>query len=290
MVIVKLYGGLGNQLFQYATAYALAKKHQTQLMADLSWFHNQKKQAINRPFLLDKLGINTATANHKHLSLFFPKTQLKKLQKKILRRMGQLVILYEHEVQLFKPEVKQAPKHTYLNGFWQTEKYFKEYATNVISQISFGAINTSTRQYGNNIANKNSVSLHVRRGDYISDNQTNKIHGVCAPDYYYEAFEKLSSRVKTDVQYIFSDDIAWCKQHLSWLPNPAYCESNTATYDLFLMSKCKHNIIANSSFSWWGAWLNQNPDKIVIAPERWFANEKLQQQCNDIVPEKWQQV
>ena len=125
--------------------------------------------------------------------------------------------------------------------------------------------------------------MHVRRADYL----LTEVHGTCTPDYYRRAYQVVNANHPVQMTCIFSDDMDWCRQQLSWVHKPVFIEGMTPAEDLYLMSLCRHNIIANSSFSWWAAWLNQFPQKQVVAPEKWFNDPLLQNQSFDMVPDSW---
>ena len=134
-----------------------------------------------------------------------------------------------------------------------------------------------------------SVSVHVRRGDYVSNKNAAKFHGLTGVDYYKAVVKEMAKRVKNPKLYIFSDDPEWCKQNLKFTQLTTYISHNTdGSEDMRLMKACKHNIIANSSFSWWGAWLNENPNKIVIAPKQWFSHSESN--TKDVIPDSWQKL
>ena len=148
-------------------------------------------------------------------------------------------------------------------------------------------IHPKTQQYKQEIIATESVSLHVRHGDYVTNADTNSFHGVCSLDYYKNAVSKIKQEMPLPF-FIFSDDIIWAKENLDFIGNMTFIEYNGATPDheeMYLMSLCQHNIIANSSFSWWGAWLNQNPNKIIIAPQNWFNDVSLD--TKDLIPNEW---
>jgi hypothetical protein len=137
------------------------------------------------------------------------------------------------------------------------------------------------------IGRVNAVSLHVRRGDYVKNPKTTATHGLCSLDYYHTAIRYIYETVEQPYFFIFSDDMAWVKEHLKIDAPCQYVDHNQGKEsfnDMHLMSLCKHHIIANSSFSWWGAWLNSSPEKIVIAPNKWFAN---QNNIKDLLPNDW---
>jgi hypothetical protein len=176
----------------------------------------------------------------------------------------------------------------YLHGYWQSELYFKSFERIIREDFTFREpLDERNSILAAEIHRTSSVSLHVRRGDYISDNKTSNIMGVCSLKYYQDAIKYISQKIDNPVFYIFSDDIEWVKRELIISFPCVYIDFNqqSVSYkDMQLMSLCKCNIIANSSFSWWGAWLNINPEKIVIAPNSWFCNGTNDQ---DLIPYNW---
>ena len=179
-----------------------------------------------------------------------------------------------------------------LEGYFQSEKYFAHCKKLVLAQLelNYKHQNTVNELYSEiNPNNLETIAIHVRRGDYVTNAGTNEYHGVLPLTYYENAIEVANSSRKLLNQplfVVFSDDIEWCKQYFkSELLNIHFMEQNGAVIDLFLMAKCDHQIIANSSYSWWAAWINQNPDKIVIAPEYWFKGGP--RNTDDLIPESW---
>jgi len=177
----------------------------------------------------------------------------------------------------------------YLDGYWQSEKYFCDFRLAIQNEIKLK--NEESECYKNILSEIGSIqspiSLHIRRGDYEHDPIIKKILSCCTMSYYDQAI-KFVTRDLTGVKFfIFSDDINWVKENFKINFPVFYVTGNNITNyeEMILMSKCKHNIIANSSFSWWGAWLNENPGKIVVAPKKWFNNPKADQK--DIIPESW---
>lgn len=173
-------------------------------------------------------------------------------------------------------------------GYWQSERYFQDIVGIIRRDFSFqrplAGLNLSLVKQ---IAETNSVSLHIRRGDYVSNPQAFAIHGVCSIEYYEAAIKYVAERVSSPNFFVFSDDMDWARSHLEIRHACCYVENNKGAdsyVDMQLMSRCKHNIVANSSFSWWGAWLNGNADKLVTAPRRWFANET---DTTDLLPSAW---
>ena len=183
----------------------------------------------------------------------------------------------------------QLNKSCYIIGYWQSEKYFKSINETILNDFQ---LNIQPDNYHINLANQinncNSVSVHVRRGDYLEDEKINSVHGILNNLYYYSSIELITTLVGEPHLFFFSDDIDWVKNNFYLQFPHTFIDKdflNKDSKDMWLMTQCKHNIIANSSFSWWGAWLNKNQDKIVIAPKNWFQNPKMN--SDNIVPENW---
>ena len=248
MIISKLQGGLGNQLFQYAYGRALSNKNNIELYLDISWY----KGRIDRKYILDRFNIEAKIANR--FDVF--------------------------KTRLLSPS-------NYIIGDYQSEKYFKD-IENIIRKefVLKDEISDKYKDIIEKMKSHNSVSIHLRGGDYVLGKKSG-FHGMCSPEYYREAINTMKNRVVDVHFFIFTDDIKWAEKHIDF-PNPHTLVSDTSSRpekELILMSLCKHNIIANSTFSWWGAWLNNNKDKIIIAPKKWFSNEKID--TSDILPSTW---
>lgn len=291
MIVVKLIGGLGNQLFQYAAGRALSTYHKTELFLDPSHLKLISNGAYTqRNFELDNLNITAQMVDKTVLNNFnFEQNKTLIKLKKLSPRLFSNMIFNEHQFN-FHSEFFKLPKDTYLNGFWQSEKYFNAVRDKLLSEITLKEpLSSFASALHKRISEPNSVSLHVRRGDFVSLQSANQFHGYIGLDYYKVAVEQIKSKIPDPVFFIFSDDIEWCKTNLSFLENKEYIEGKnngiSTQEELILMSNCKHNIIANSSFSWWGAWLNKNKDKIVMAPKNWFAEKKIN--TNDLIPPTW---
>ena len=177
----------------------------------------------------------------------------------------------------------------FLSGYWQSQKYFEKYSNIIRQDFKFTIpMNSKNLEVANSIKESISVSVHIRRGDYLSNKKTYDKHGVCSLDYYENSINLILLEFPTARIFVFSDDISWVNYFL--MPKFKNIEtvdlnSGKESYnDMRLMSLCDHNIISNSTFSWWGAWLNNNPHKKVIAPEQWFADGT---NCNDLIPENW---
>jgi hypothetical protein len=287
MVIVQLSGGLGNQLFQYATGFAMAKKNQSLLKLDLSSFSNYHL----RKYELKHYAISAGTI--KPFPGFVYKSA-NKLLPVVLR--NKITFLPPYGLRIINESsyhVDSTPyqnKHgIFLEGYWQSEKYFNDYRITLCREFKLKYPFTGRNaELADILPSENSVSIHIRRGDYISNHVNKKIYSECTTEYYHHAISFMSKKVDNPIFYIFSDDIAWSKNNLRPDFPTSYIEHNNTDQghlDLRLMSLCKHNIIANSSFSWWGAWLNENPGKIVIAPAKWYNDPTLR--SDDLIPENW---
>lgn len=288
MIIVKLIGGLGNQLFQYALGRHLAHIHETELKLDVAGFETYKLHSYS----LDKFNIVENFATKEEIKKFI---KYRKKNGRIWFLYNRLIAdesMYVQERQFnFDPRVLRSKNSAYIDGFWQTEKYFKAIEEIIRKEFTLKTkISDYSAQIAGYINNANSVSIHIRRGDYATDEKTNKYHGLCSLEYYHEAIKEIAKKIDKPHFFIFSDDPEWAKKNLI-LDFPAtYVDGNKSDKnyeDLYLMSLCKHQIIANSSFSWWGAWLNQNKNKIVFAPKKWFNYTKSSVNTNDIIPDSW---
>ncbi len=291
MIVVKLIGGLGNQLFQYAAGRALANYHKTDLALDTSHLKVISNGAYTqRKFELDKFNINASIAGEEALKNFnFDQNKFIGRLKKISPGLFNRMLFNEHHFN-FHSEFLKLPKDTYLNGYWQSERYFNAVRGKLLTEITLKEpFSSHTLFIDKKLTETNSVSLHVRRGDFVSLESANQFHGCLEVDYYKTALAQIKSKVADPIFFVFSDDLDWCKQNLDFIEKKEFVEGKanggSAREELVLMSRCKHNIIANSSFSWWAAWLNQNKSKTVIAPNNWFADKKIN--TNDLIPTNW---
>src|SRR5258708_2074410 len=245
-------GGMGNQLFQWALGLSLAQTRQVAYSAPRLGSGN------HRQFALGHLGVS---AGHGFA--------------------GQRI--FENGLR-FHPEILDVQGDVTLTGYWQSEKYFLPVADDIRRRFRGAG---SSAQLAAIQAEPNSVFLHVRRTDYL-DAGSLKFHGVLNLNYYGGAMNRIEALVPNAKFFVFSDDPAWCRTEFFQGDNVTVIETGSAQEDLFLMSHCRHGITANSTFSWWGAWLNpQQENRIVIAPSTWFAAPQPQAEAADIVPERW---
>lgn len=278
-------------MFQYAAAKSLAIACHSKLYLDTGFFEvniHAETAFTPRNFELDIFNVSEPTVNLQRDPHLFTTTGLKnRLKHKMGLRYYKIYTELSHR---FNPSFLKAQPPVLLKGFYQSEMYFQDIRENLLQTFQFPVDKVSDlHKFKYLIENCNSVSIHVRRGDYVSLRDVNAFHGTCKVAYYQSAIS-LMDRLSNNCQYfIFSDDIEWASQHLLLNSRvqvvdtrhlPSWC-------DMYLMCICKNNIIANSSYSWWGAWLNQNSNKIVIAPEKWFADKNMNNQTQDLLPNTW---
>lgn len=297
MIIVELMGGLGNQMFQYAIGRHLAHRHRTELKLDHTFLELSKNVTTPRHYELDNLSVLCRRAGRLDLSAVI-QHGYKGLNRWIMPFMSlERKILYSRRVKRerffqFDPDILAAPDNIYLEGYWQSEKYFKDISEILRKEFqNRNSLSGDNLRIANDINNCCSVSLHIRRGDYVSDQKTADFHGLCSLKYYNSAIKMLVEELPNLHFFVFSDDIVWAKANLKLEHPVTFVDHNAVDQgheDLRLMSLCRHHIIANSSFSWWGAWLNPRSDKIVIAPDRWFRDPAID--TRDLIPSSWRRI
>ena len=285
MIVVHIIGGLGNQMFQYAFGYAVAKETQQKLKLDIFSFASYSL----RTYMLKYYGIDTSIATMEDIYKlkYINENLLQKIFRKLKRNSKPLAKTYYKESHFYFDEnVFKIKDDCYFEGYWQSEKYFLKYREDLLREFTLkNELHHESKNYHNKIAQSETVSLHIRRGDYVTNLHINNFHGTCSLDYYKNAVKVIEKKVSQPHFFIFSDDLEWAKKNLDFIKNITFVELGDDVPDhdeMMLMSFCKHNIIANSSFSWWGAWLNQNTEKIVIAPKKWSAAEN-----DDRIPKEW---
>jgi hypothetical protein len=289
MVIVKLSGGLGNQMFQYACGRFLSIIKNTELKLDLGYLNDKSHRpgftvrdyelgAFN---FLDNLATEKEVQSFKKPSSFFCK-----LAFKVKQKIKPRIMVFESKFDL---DTLMKASDIYLDGYFQNEKYFKEIKDILLNDFSLkGLLNDRYSEINRQIDACSSVSIHIRRGDYINNAEAHDYHGLCNLDYYEKAISLVSDKVREPHFFVFSDDLDWARKNLKSKYLFTFVDGGENFEDLFLMSQCKHNIIANSSFSWWGSWLNKYPEKVIIAPLKWYNDAKLNSEFK--LPEKWVRV
>ncbi|RRS32181.1 MAG: hypothetical protein P794_02045 [Epsilonproteobacteria bacterium (ex Lamellibrachia satsuma)] len=288
MVISNILGGLGNQMFQYAIGRAISLHTKQELKLDILEFDSYDL----RNYELDVFNIQGQIASNfeiekiKYRQVSFLKKIYYKI-KKYDRPLSEK--FYKEKFYYYDVDIARIKGDVYLFGYWQSEKYFDN-CRDIISQdftLKY-PISKQSNHFEKMIQERPSISLHIRRGDYVNNQTTNSYHGICSLEYYKNTIQYMESKVDNPCFFIFSDDLRWAKENLDFIDNKVFIDLDDETPDheeMYLMSQCKHNIIANSSFSWWGAWLNQNEEKIVVAPKQWFNDPAID--TGDLIPKSW---
>lgn len=289
MIIVRLKGGMGNQLFQYALGRALSVDWKMPFKIDKSFY----KTYTLHDYVLANFNLveNIVTTQDLSLAKKFNRGNLFSELFVWLEERKPITTRYfirEHDLS-FNPNIAMIKNNVYLDGFWQSEKYFENIKQIIQKEFSPRIkLDKKNNDLKKIIQSKKSVSIHIRRGNYVTDKETLKKHGVCSKEYYFDAINLLSSKIGNFHIFVFSDDNQWARRNISFGYPTTFIDFNGRAKDyadLTLMSMCQHNIIANSTFSWWGGWLNTNPNKIVIAPKKWFRD--LSMNTNDLLPNGW---
>jgi hypothetical protein len=290
MIIIKLQGGLGNQMFQFAIATILANKNNDIVLLEDSFFKRKEKMPgfTPRRFELGIFNNSYIIASSSDLLSFQRLSFVDKVKKKIGLNYP---VIYNEFSFTFEESLLYLKSPIYIKGYFQSYKYYLGYENMIKNIFSFpiDTLDKKNKKIFLKIKQNNSISIHVRRGDYISDKVTEQFHGTCSTEYYMKAIKILTSENKNCLLLFFSDDSDWAKEQFGLLPySKIFVNHNlegNCWKDMLLMSSCNHNIIANSSFSWWAAWLNKNPKKKVIAPKEWFRTKDLD--TTTLLPEEW---
>jgi hypothetical protein len=270
MIITQLKGGLGNQLFQYALGRRLAIDRNVPLKLDLSWYSTQSL----RSYQLDHFQIEAQIATQQELAAII-KSHWRGLSSRLFHAVQRRLPYYRrtkiNEKKIsYDPNILKAPRNVVINGYWQSEKYFKPIQDLIRKEFQLKApLSHSAQSWLEKIKNGASASIHIRRGDYTR----NPTHGLLPVEYYRKAAAHIAQISPDTTYYIFSDDMNWAQKHIDFIKRIEFVQVISDQRDeeeLILMSQSQHHIIANSSYSWWGAWLGKDQDGIVIAPMNWF--------------------
>jgi hypothetical protein len=309
MIIVRLSGGLGNQMFQYAMGRSLCHRLQSTLKLDISLF----KHNPHRSYALRDFNILEDFASAEEVYRFSGVPQ--NISQKIAHRLNKPLLfarrifpwtlndsnqrsshaqprVYAEPHFHYDPEVINLRGHLYLKGYWQTEKYFKDIEHIIRKEFTVkNPLAGRNLAYARQIQDCESVSVHVRRGDYLTHARWRRTHGVCPVAYFEAAIEQMKEQVTGSHFFIFSDDPRWVANNMH-VDGPATMVNHNgpeaAHEDLRLMSLCRNHILANSTFSWWGAWLKSSRSGIVIAPQQWFGEERMQtRRLDDLFLSDW---
>ncbi|TMA87223.1 MAG: alpha-1,2-fucosyltransferase [Deltaproteobacteria bacterium] len=296
MIIVRLMGGLGNQMFQYAAGLRLAHRHQTELKLDLSFLMDRspRENFAYRDFDLVVFSFPTSRGSPEEVRQFrcLRESGSRNFLRRIANKLTRRHYYFEHHL-AFDPSVLELPDETYLEGYFQNESYFSDIEQIVRQRFRLAPdeskLPAATRRLANEIRTDDAVCLHVRRADYVTNPVVNGYHGVCSLDYYKRGLAKLRSLGVSGRVFVFSDDDNWCRENFRdacqfEIVGNEHAGPRASTH-LWLMTLCRHFLIPNSSFSWWAAWLSDSPRKVVVRPSQWMqARESIDV---DICPPRW---
>ena len=299
LIMIKMFafGGLGNQMFQYAAASVVADRLNTGLCIDTSLLTTHTRNTTPRGYELTCFVLSEnreKVRSSKWRGFLFLKAYPQIKNSFWGKFLAQTYALFEDkEAYNFDSGIMLLQNNALLWGYFQTEKYFSSHENRIREVFRFKRpLSGKNRELAEKIQSCPSVSIHIRRGDYITNKNCSDTFRLLPPDYYKKAIERMEKRVENPVFFVFSDEPERAKTEID-LPQAVYIDWNQGSdsyIDMQLMTYCRHNIIANSSFSWWGAWLNNHADKIVIAPAVWLKDEKANAGINDLLPEKWMQL
>jgi hypothetical protein len=303
MILVRVQGGLGNQMFQYAFGRMLAKKNNTVLKIDTSLLiDNMKaKNAVIRNFDMDIFNVTTEFANEKEITHYngYPDGTI---IQRALFKLGKMISprnLLIQDLHVFDEAHLNSPDNTCIVGRWQSELYFRDAKAEVLKDFEIKKewlLNSPFTQ--KILGDKNPISVHVRREDYVVDENNNVIrsslvNGNLGVEYYKDAIKHIQSNIDSPTFYVFSEDMEWCLQNLQFIPNAIFVKTEKSkkgmAEDMHLINLCKHHITSHSTFSWWGAYLSKHPKKIIITPEQWsYVGDEFAPP--HIIPEDWVKI
>lgn len=285
MIIVRLTGGTGNQLFQYAIGRALSARDGQRLLLDTTFY----RDGAFRTYSLDRWHVQAEIAGD---------WRIRVARGTGLRKICQLFLwppirIVEERSASSDLEALRRARNVYLRGFWQSERYFAHAADILRADLRLRDGLTARRKETERaiLAGPAAVSIHVRRTDYLTNPRAIEILGALPAEWYRAALGRMIDHVPDAAFFVFSDDPEWAKANLSSARPMTFLTPETDgrdEQDMFLMSRCRHHVIANSTFGWWGAWLNPRPDKRVIAPRTWFRVPNFDNV--NIVPQGWERL
>ena len=284
MIVVRIAGGLGNQMFQYATAFSLALRHGAELVLDTSW-----TLEIGRTFELDCFRLDARVCPVWKVGRVPNASRIVRAAQHLRpsRRPWLHVIAEDHHTNEFDPAVLDAPDDTYLCGYWQFPEYFSAHEADVRHSLAFPQLSGEAASVAEEIKSERAISVHVRRGDFLEHEHLRNLDA----GYYVRGTSAIIDVVGDARIFVFSDDPRWCSENLQFAGATTVVDRASdprrAWEDMCLMSLCDHHVIANSTYSWWGAWLNPSADKIVVAPARWVGSDH---RVGDPVPQEWTRI
>jgi hypothetical protein len=290
-VVARVEGGLGNQLFQYAAARSLADRLQCGLLLDVRGIAENG----DRPYQLDIFHARADIANHNVLDALpsWRSSRAGRIRQSLSFAMPGTVrsSVFWPRSFAYDGRIERLQHPVYMVGYWQSERYFAWNRSRLLQDLTLLSGNTADIDWLRKINNSNSVSLHVRRGDYVSSTSAAQHHGTCDMAYYQHAIASLVQRQPDIEVFVFSDEPQWAADNLHLSVPTHIVDANSPEcghLDLELMRQCRHHVLANSSFSWWGAWLCVHAEQLVYAPGRWFADPSID--ATDIVPARWRRL
>lgn len=289
MIRLILTGGLGNQMFEYAAARSLSLRLNTALEIDL-YAINKKTKGTKRELELSVFDLHLETNSSWKSRVLVKAFPIVEKNRKLFQKW--FGYFRDHSAIVYSPLFASLSGNIILHGHFQNTRYFSEYEAEIRTEFKFREPLTGrNKEIAKQIQSSQSVSIHIRRGDYLTDAMAKNNFAVCDELYYQKAIAFIETKFGISHFYVFSDDIAWAKSHIQFGSNRVefidWNKDRESYRDMQLMSLCRHNIIANSSFSWWGAWLNANKSKTVIAPSQWFSEEIRNDDLSDFYPKNW---
>lgn len=287
---------MGNQMFEYAYARHIAHKHNTKVVMDLEYLLDRtpRENFTFRDYDMEIFNIQENKATTEDLKWFF-NDKLSSAERVIYKakRLFNKPHFVNEKGFNFQPELLNAPDNSYITGYFQSPKYFDGIEDIIRKEFTFKLpILEGSKALQEQIHNTNSICINVRRGDFVSNPEVNKVHGLMGLEFYNEGIRLMKEKVADPHFFVFSDDVEWCEANLQF-GAPATFVGHTHKGHKFsnylnLMSQCKHYFIPNSTFAWWAAWLNQNPNKIVIAPKNWFSSTETD--TSGLIPDSWERI
>lgn len=274
MIIIKIFGGLGNEIFQYAL-YRKLQTLEKNTFCDITALDQVKEKGFPTIDLFPNINIRSACDKDRNRLGDVSRNLVDRVRRRVWRKKTH--ICENAKKKYFQKEIFEMDR-VYLDGYWQSELYFKDIRKQLLEELEFPKRKDKKNQeIASEMRERNSVSVHIRRGDYLQGKVARVHGGICTEMYYEKAFSYFKEKYPDTHFYIFSNDPVWVKQkfHDIGLTVVDWNQGKDSYWDMYLMSQCHHNIIANSSFSWWGAWLNQYKGKEVIAPKLWFNPEYI---------------
>lgn len=292
-VVVSLYGGLGNQLFQYSAARALALRNGASVILDLYWFDivDELTDTTPRKFALGPFDLQVDSS-----CTGLPWHQRGGLISKVKRRLAIFCKTFQEGILIYSEKRSGFDQHllaqacpVWLDGYWQSYKYFNGISDTIKREVGkIGALSKGSQHIYKQITSSESICIHIRRGDYVTNLNASQTHGLCSLEYYNKGLQIVGKGLKNPTVFIFSDDPEWVRSNLE-VPFPSVVVdvngADDAHQDLWLMRSCQRFVIANSSLSWWAAWLSDAPKKMVVAPRNWFSSNQFD--SSDLIPPDW---